>query len=65
MKMENRVGAMTHPCLTPLSTLKASVSSPLPLSAVADMWSCSSLSTRMYFWAANLCQNQPEDLMVH
>lgn len=49
MKMENRVGAMTHTCWIPVSTLKGSVSSPLPLSAVANMLSCSSLSTQMYF----------------
>ena len=47
MKMEKRVGAMTHPCFTPVRTSKASP--PVPPRTLAEMLSWRSLEVEMNF----------------
>lgn len=58
MNMKNSAQVTTHPCLTPVSILKGSVSTPLPLSALADILSCNSLGRNclpipVYFKSGN------------
>lgn len=50
IKTENRVGAMMHPCWTPVSTVKGSDMELLLLSTVAVIPSCISLSILMYLY---------------
>ncbi len=48
MKIANSVGAMTHPCLSPVSTIKGSDLEPPLLSTVTAMPSYRSLSILIY-----------------
>lgn len=48
MKISNRVGALMHPCLLPLCSIKVSDSMPLLLSTMADMSSRSNLKMQIY-----------------
>lgn len=50
IKTENRVGAMMHPCWTPVSTVKGSDMELLLLSTVAVIPSCISLRILMYLY---------------
>lgn len=48
VKKTNGLGAMTHPCLTPVPTIKGSNLIQLFLNTEADMPSCRSLKMQMY-----------------